>query len=76
MRQPTPELIHALANSVLQYPVIKEWLGEWRMTELERLPSVNNPNVALAQGRCQVLGELYKLVNESPDLAAKSRRGS
>lgn len=45
------------------------------MSELERLPSAGQ-NVALAQGRCQVLGELYKLVSESPDLAAKSRRGS
>lgn len=75
MKQPTPEIIHALAQSVRQYPVIQEWLGEWRLSELERLPSVGQ-NVALAQGRCQVLGELYKLVSESPDLAAKSRRGS
>jgi hypothetical protein len=71
----TPELIHALANSIRQYPVILEWLGEWRTYELERLPSVGQ-NVALAQGRCQVLNELYKLAKESPDLAAKSRRGS
>ena len=75
MKQPTPEIIHALANSVRQYPVIQEWLGEWRMSELERLPSIGQ-NVTLAQGRCQVLGELYKLVSESPDLAAKSHRGS
>lgn len=76
MKQATPEVIHALANSVRQYPVLLEWLGEWRMSELERLPSVGQPNVTLAQGRCQVLAELYKLANESPDLAAKSRRGS
>lgn len=76
MKQPTPELIHALASSVRQHPVIAEWLGEWRMSELERLPSVGQQNVTLAQGRCQVLAELYKLANESPDLAAKSRRGS
>ena len=75
MKQATPEVIHALANSVRQYPVIQEWLGEWRMSELERLPSVGQ-NVTLAQGRCQVLGELYRLVSESPDLAAQPRRGS
>lgn len=46
------------------------------MSELERLPSVGQQNVALAQGRCQVLAELYKLANESPDLAAQPRRGS
>lgn len=76
MKQATPELIHALANSVRQYPIILEWMGEWRMTELERLPSVGPQSVTLAQGRCQILSELYKLMNESPDLAAKSRRGS
>ncbi len=76
MKQVTPELLHALANSVRQHPVIVEWLGEWRMSELERLPSVGPQTVTLAQGRCQVLAELYKLVNESPDLAAESRRGS
>ena len=75
MKQATPEVIHALANSVLQYPIIAQWLGEWRMSELERLPSVGQ-NVTLAQGRCQVLSELYKLVSESPDLAARPRKGS
>lgn len=75
MKQVAPEVIHALANSVRQYPVLLEWLGEWRTSELERLPSVGQ-NVALAQGRCQVLGELYKLAKESPDLAAQPRRGS
>ena len=76
MKQPTPEVIDALARSVRQYPVIAEWLGEWRQSELERLPSVGAQTVALAQGRCQVLGEVYTLVKESPDLAAKPRRGS
>ena len=76
MKQATPEVIHALASSVRQHPVILEWLGEWRMSELERLPSVGAQSVTLAQGRCQILSELYKLVNESPDLAAQSRRGS
>jgi hypothetical protein len=75
VKQVSPEVIHALANSITQHPVLLEWLGEWRMSELERLPSVGQ-NVTLAQGRCQVLGELYKLASESPDLAAKPRRGS
>lgn len=76
MKQASQEVIHALANSVRQHPVILEWLGEWRMSELERLPSVGPQSVTLAQGRCQILSELYKLMNESPDLAAQSRRGS
>lgn len=76
MKQAAPEVIHALANSVRQYPVLLEWMGEWRMSELERLPSVGAQNVTLAQGRCQVLTELFRLMSESPDLAAKPRRGS
>lgn len=76
MKQVSPEVVHALAVSVRQYPVILEWLGEWRTSELERLPNVGPQTVTLAQGRCQVLSELYKLMTESPDLAAKPRRGS
>ena len=76
MKQVSPEVVRALAVSVRQYPIILEWLGEWRTSELERLPNVGPQTVALAQGRCQVLSELYKLMTESPDLAAKSRRGS
>ena len=38
--------------------------------ELETLPSaINQP--AVFQGRCQVLGELYKFAKEAPALAAK-----
>jgi len=71
MIRPTPEVTKALAASVRQYPVIAEWLQEWRMHELEQLPSVAQ-NTALAQGRCQVLAELSKFVSESPEIAAKS----
>jgi len=72
MIRPSPEVIKALATSVRQYPVITEWLQEWRMHELEQLPSVAQ-NVTLAQGRCQVLTELSKLISESPEIAAKSK---
>lgn len=72
MIRPSPEVIKALAASVRQYPAITEWLQEWRMHELEQLPSVAQ-NVTLAQGRCQVLTELSKLVSESPEIAAKSK---
>ena len=71
MIRPPPEVIKALATSVRQYPIIAEWLKEWRMHELEQLPSVAQ-NTALAQGRCQILIELSKLVKESPETAAKS----
>lgn len=71
MIRPDPKIVKALAVCVRQYPELLEWVNNWRQHELEQLPNVSN-NVALAQGRCQVLSELAKLMNESPDLAAKS----
>ena len=72
MIRPTPEVTKALAASVRQYPVIVEWLQEWRMHELEQLPNVAQ-NMALAQGRCQILSELTKYIEQSPEIAAKSQ---
>ena len=72
MIRPTPEVTKALAASVRQYPVIAEWLQEWRMHELEQLPNVAE-NTALAQGRCQILSELTKYIEQSPEIAAKSQ---
>jgi hypothetical protein len=72
MIRPTPEVTKALAASVRQYPVIVEWLQEWRMHELEQLPNVAQ-NTALAQGRCQILSELTKYIEQSPEIAAKSQ---
>jgi hypothetical protein len=70
MIRPDPKVIKALAVTARQYPEVLEWLRDWRQHELEQLPmAVNNP--APLQGRCQVLGELYKLVKDAPDLAAK-----
>jgi hypothetical protein len=70
--RPDERVIKALAVTARQYPEVLEWLRDWRQHELEQLPmAVNNP--APLQGRCQVLGELYKLVKEAPDLAAKGR---
>ena len=69
MIRPSPNVVKALAISVRNYPEILEWITEWRTHELENLPqAVNNPT--LMQGRCQVLGELYKLVNDAPEMAA------
>jgi len=69
--RPDPAVVRAIAQTVRQYPELLEWLAEWYRHELEQLPSaVNNP--AVFQGRCQVLGELYKLAREAPALAAKS----
>jgi hypothetical protein len=69
--RPDPSVVKALSVAVRQHPELLEWLATWRMHELEQLPSAVN-NAALMQGRCQVLGEIYKLAKESPELAAKS----
>ena len=71
MIRPDERTVKAFALAVRQFPEILEYLAAWRMHELEQLPSAVN-NAALMQGRCQVLGELYKLAKESPELAAKS----
>ena len=70
MIRPDPKVVKALAITSRQYPEVLRFLEDWRMRELEQLPNAIN-NAALMQGRCQVLGELYKLVKESPELAAK-----
>jgi len=71
MIRPDEKTVKAFAIAVRQFPEILEFIAAWRMHELEQLPSAVN-NAALMQGRCQVLGELYKLAKESPELAAKS----
>lgn len=74
MKRPSPDVVRALAVSVRQYPELRAWVTEWYRHELEQLPSVGQ-NVALAQGRCQVLKQLHDLIEKSPDYAAQSPRG-
>ena len=70
MIRPEPKVVKAVATAVRQFPEILEFLEQWRMHELENLPvTINNP--AVSQGRCQVLGELYKFAKDAPSLAAK-----
>tara|TARA_R100000458_G_C8110210_1_gene133279 strand:+ start:192 stop:407 length:216 start_codon:yes stop_codon:yes gene_type:complete len=71
MIRPDLKVVKSLATVERQHTNILEWLEEWRKHELEQLPNVTQ-NVALAQGRCQILGELIKLIKESPEYAAKS----
>jgi hypothetical protein len=70
MIRPDPKIIKSVAMAVRQYPEVLEFLGQWRMHELENLPAAVN-NTAVSQGRCQVLGELYKFAKEAPEMAAK-----
>jgi hypothetical protein len=73
MKRPDPEVVKALAMTMRQFPEVHQWLDGWYRHELEQLPSVGS-NVALAQGRCQVLKELHDLMKKSPDIAAESRQ--
>jgi hypothetical protein len=59
MRQPTPEQREQLSRIARNYPHVLTWIEEWYNHELKQLPMVT-ANVALAQGRCLVLGELIK----------------
>lgn len=70
MRNPNGEQHRQIAHVAKAQPGLLEWLKEWRMQELERLPMALG-NTAIAQGRCQVLSELVKLIEDSPNTLAK-----
>jgi hypothetical protein len=72
--RPTPELLQQWASISRSHPAILEWITEWRQRELDQLPYVGADASHLAQGRCQVLTEIYKLVQNAPDMAAESRK--
>ena len=71
MIRPEPDVIKALAIMARQHHQALEWLEGWLNHELKQLPNVTQ-NVSLAQGRCQVLKEIYTVIKESPDNTAKS----
>lgn len=72
MIRPDDDVILTLARN---NHVLTRWLAEWRQQELDRLPNAGPQNVAVMQGRCQVLTEILKLVQDSPNLAAQPRNG-
>jgi hypothetical protein len=53
----------ALRNMARHNPQVLEYIQQWRHQEMESLPHATT-NVAVQQGRCQVLGELIKLLTE------------
>jgi hypothetical protein len=73
--RPDPELVKTINALGGHFPRFVEWLTAWRQYELERLPSASADTVAIMQGRCQVLTELCKLVQDAPELVAQSKRG-
>ncbi len=70
MIRPDDKTVKSMALAIRQYPEILSFLNAWRIHELENLPSAIN-NAAVSQGRCQVLGELYKFAKDAPEIAAK-----
>ena len=71
MIRPDLEVVKSLATVERQHSDLVKWLEAWRKHELEQLPNVTQ-NVAHAQGRCQILGELLELIKKSPEYTAKS----
>jgi hypothetical protein len=74
MIRPDPEIVARLANIATHNKEIVQWLNNWRQHELEQLPNVSSNAVGIAQGRCQVLTELCKLVNNSREFVAQSNK--
>lgn len=74
MIQPDETVVRAFAHIAQNAPAVKEFIATQYKTELDRLPHATS-NMAVAQGRCQVWGEIHNLLQEAPVLAAESRRG-
>lgn len=74
MIKPSDDVVRALAAFTRSHPALSEWFEAWRQQELDRLPFVAPAAVGVAQGRCQVLTEIHKLLHSSPDLAAELRK--
>jgi|TARA_Y100000310_G_C20699197_1_gene828098 hypothetical protein len=73
MIKPSDEVIRAFAHIAQNVPVVKAFLDEQYHTELYRLP-VTNGTTGIAQGRCQVWGEIYNLLKDSPEFVADVRK--
>jgi hypothetical protein len=71
MIKPDKDTVLAFAHVAQNVPRVAKFLKDQYNTELERLPSVGAQSQALASGRCQVLGEVCKLLSEAPSVAAQ-----
>jgi len=68
--KPDPQVIKGLAMAVRQHPEVLMWLEGLLAHEMKRLPYAVE-NMAVFQGRCQVLTELVEFAKETPAIAAK-----
>lgn len=75
MMKPDEKVTRAFAHVAQNVPAVGEFLEMWATMELKRLPSVGRDAVAVAQGRCQVLEELTKLLRDASAHVAQSNAG-
>jgi hypothetical protein len=69
MIQPDLDTIKAFAHISQNVTRVAKFLDEQYHAELERLPVTARDKQGIASGRCQVLGELCKLLADSPQVA-------
>lgn len=69
MIRPNPEVLKTL-DQLSRNREFRDWVSAWRSYELERLPNIPADTVQLAQGRCQVLTEIYKLLHDTKNPTA------
>jgi len=69
MIKPDPDTIKAFAHIAHNVPRVAKFLSEQYQAELERLPVTAIDKQGIASGRCQVLGELCKILADSPEVA-------
>lgn len=76
MIRPDDREFAAISQVAKHNPEFVQWVTNWYNHELRQLPNVSSSSVQLAQGRCQVLTELHKLLQDSTTSTAQPRRGS
>jgi len=73
MAKPRPEkdVLEDAARVAKHNVKLLNYLKAWQQRELTELP-LRTENVAVHQGRCQVLGEIVDFLEEAPQIMAKS----
>ena len=69
--RPSSEVIEDASLVAKNNKRLVNFIREWKERECAELP-LRTDNVAVCQGRCQVLMELVKFLEEAPDIVAKS----
>lgn len=69
MNRPDANQLLAIAQVAGHNPRFVEWIEEWYLSELTRLPQTVN-NAAVAQGRCQALAEMVEVLKKAPGMVA------